>query len=187
MLEIIIVAAILLLDQSSKIVCASWLTTLPENTYRLLPDIFHLTYVENRGAAFGMLQNARAFFLVMTFIVCAVIIWYLIKERKKLHFLLRFSLALILGGAIGNFIDRALLGYVRDMFSAVIINFAVFNVADSAISVGTVLLFLDLMFFKGKYLLEANDKKTDESETQESEPEMTSEQETLNEREDAER
>ncbi len=166
MLEIIIIAAVLMFDQGSKVICAQWLTTLPDNTYRLIPDFFHLTYIENRGAAFGMLQNARVFFLIVTAIVCAAIIWYLIKERKKLHFLIRFSLALILGGALGNFIDRTFLGYVRDMFSAVFINFAIFNVADSAITVGTILLFLDLLFFKGRYLLEdaPPKKKTEKTE-----------------------
>ncbi len=163
MLEIIVVAVILILDQGSKLLSANYLTTLPGNTYRLIPDVFHLTYVENRGAAFGMLQNARVFFIIATTVVCGVVIWYLIKERGKLHFLIRFSLSLILAGAIGNFIDRIFLGYVRDMFSAVFINFAIFNVADSAISVGTVLLFLDLMFFKGKYLFEDSNKKEDEA------------------------
>lgn len=160
MLEVLVTIVILLLDQLSKIVCANWLTTLPEYTYVLIPNVFNLSYVENRGAAFGMLQNARMFFLIMTVIVCLFILFYLIKEHKKLHFLIRFSLSLILAGALGNFIDRLFLGYVRDMFSAVIINFAVFNVADSAITVGTVLLFLDIMFFKGKYLLDSP-KKTE--------------------------
>ena len=164
MLEIIVGIIVLILDQGSKLLCANWLTTLPNSTYELIPSIFHLSYVVNRGAAFGMLQNARVFFLIMTIAVCACIVFYLIKEHKKLHFLIRFSLALILAGALGNFIDRLFLGYVRDMFSAVIINFAVFNVADSAITVGTVLLFLDLLFFKGRYLLEPEKKKEDAEE-----------------------
>ncbi|MDO5112629.1 MAG: signal peptidase II [Clostridia bacterium] len=158
MLEIVVILVILMLDQGSKIIAADWLTTLPDNTYPLIQDIFHLSYVENRGAAFGMLQNGRVYFLIVTVIVCVAIAVFLFKERGKLHFLLRFSLALIVGGALGNFIDRAYLGYVRDMFYAVCINFAVFNVADSAICVGSALLFLDLMFFKGKYLFEDKPK-----------------------------
>lgn len=166
MLEIIVLIAVLLLDQISKAICANWLTTLPEYTYVLIPDVFNLSYVENRGAAFGMLQNARVFFLIMTAIVSLFIIFYLIREHKKLHFLIRFSLSLILAGALGNFIDRLILGYVRDMFSAVIINFAVFNVADSAITVGTVLLFMDLMFFKGRYLLDSPKQESNEAKRQ---------------------
>lgn len=160
MLEIIIILAIVMLDQGSKLICADWLTTLPENTYPLIKNVFHLTYIENRGAAFGMLQNGRVFFLIITVVVCAAIAFYLFRSRGRLHFLMRFSLALILGGAIGNFIDRAYLGYVRDMFYAVCINFAVFNVADSAISVGTVLLLLDMLFFKGKHMFDEKPAET---------------------------
>lgn len=170
MLEIVVIMVVLMLDQGSKIIAADWLTTLPDSTYPLIKDIFHLSYVENRGAAFGMLQNGRVYFLIVTVIVCAAIAVFLIKRRGKLHFLLRFSLALIVGGALGNFIDRAYLGYVRDMFYAVCINFAVFNVADSAICIGSVLLFLDLMFFKGKYLFEDTPKTAIEPETDDDAP-----------------
>jgi len=171
LLESIVAVLVVLVDQISKSLCSDWLRSLPNYTYEWIPGIFHLSYVENRGAAFGMLQNARVFFLVITVLTCALLLWYLIHERGKLHFLLRFSLALILGGAIGNFIDRAMLGYVRDMFSAVIINFAVFNVADSAITVGAVLLFFDLLFFKGKHLFdEAEDGKAEDGPAAEEAP-----------------
>lgn len=150
MLVIIIAAAVVALDQVTKLLAANLLTTLPANTYALWPGVFHFTYTENRGAAFGMLQNARWFFIITTVIACGAMIWFLHKERGKMHLLMRVTLALILGGALGNFIDRLFLGYVRDMFSAVIINFAIFNVADSAVSVGCVLLFIDLLFLKGK-------------------------------------
>lgn len=154
LLESIVAVLVVLVDQISKSLCSDWLRSLPNYTYEWIPGIFHLSYVENRGAAFGMLQNARVFFLIITVLTCALLLWYLIHERGKLHLMLRLSLALILGGAVGNFIDRAILGYVRDMFSAVIINFAVFNVADSAITVGAALLFLDLLFFKGRHLFD---------------------------------
>ena len=119
------------------------MTQLPAYTYPLWQDVFHLTYTENRGAAFGMLQGGRWFFIVATVVVCGGVIWFLYKDRKRMHLLMKISLALILGGALGNFIDRVWLGYVRDMFSAVIFNFAIFNVADMALSIGCGLLFLD--------------------------------------------
>lgn len=150
MLVIIIAALVVAVDQITKAMAASWLVGLPGQSYHLWPGVFHLTYAENRGAAFGMLQNGRWFFLITTVIACGVIIWFLRKERGKMHQLMRVTLALILGGAIGNFIDRLFLGYVRDMLDATIINFAIFNVADSAVSVGCVLLFIDLLFLKGK-------------------------------------
>ena len=150
MLIVIIVAAILVVDQITKALAVKLLTQLPAYTYPLWQDVFHLTYTENRGAAFGMLQGGRWFFIVATVVVCGGVIWFLYKDRKGMHLLMKIALALILGGARGNFIDRVWLGYVRDMFSAVIFNFAIFNVADMALSIGCGLLFLDLLFLKGK-------------------------------------
>lgn len=150
MLEILIFIFVLALDQVSKALCAAWLPTLPGKTYPLIEGVFSLTYVENRGAAFGMLQNQRIFFLILTVAMCAAMVWFLIKERGKMHWLMRAAIALIIAGALGNFIDRLFLTYVRDMFYFELINFAVFNVADSAITVGATALILDLLFFKGR-------------------------------------
>ncbi|MEG1548164.1 MAG: signal peptidase II [Clostridia bacterium] len=168
MIEIIIVIAVLVMDQVSKVICAGWLTQLPGNSYPLIEGVFHLTYVENRGAAFGMLQNARWFFLAITLCVCAYIVFLLIKDNKKMHKLMRVCLALILGGALGNFIDRAVLGYVRDMLHFALIDFAVFNVADSALTVGTILFVCDLLFGKARIYVGAANKtaKTTDSAAQ---------------------
>lgn len=162
MLVAMIAAAVTALDQVVKALAANLLTALPNQSYALWPGVFHLTYAENRGAAFGMLQNARWFFILTTLVACGAIIWFLRKERGKMHLLMRVTLALILGGAIGNLIDRVLLGYVRDMFDAAIINFAIFNVADSAVSVGCALLFLDLLFLKGKVYMADSPKAAPE-------------------------
>lgn len=158
MLEIIIIAVLIALDQAFKAICSNWLITLPNNTYPLWKDVFNLTYVENRGAAFGMLQNARWLFIVVTVLACAAIAYWLIRKHKGLHTLMRVSLSFIIAGALGNLIDRVFLIYVRDMFSFVLINFAIFNVADSAVSVGTVLLIFDLLFYKGKKYLQDEPK-----------------------------
>lgn len=160
MLELFIVIAVLVLDQASKIICAAWLPTLPNHIYPLIDGVFELAYVENRGAAFGVLQNARWFFIVLTVAACAALIWFMVKRRGKLHRLMRVCLALIVAGALGNFIDRLFLGYVRDMFYFSLINFAVFNVADAAISVGGVLLVADMLFCKkGRAVLAELDGK----------------------------
>ena len=155
----IIAAAVLLIDQLTKVWSVNYLTTLPENTYKLWEGVLHLKYVENRGAAFGMLQGGRWFFLALTFVACIAIVWFMVKERKRMHFLMCFSLGLILSGALGNLIDRAILGYVRDMIYVAIINFAVFNVADMAICIGCGLLVLDLLFFKGKAYMQMLDEQ----------------------------
>ena len=131
----------------------------PVETLPVVREVFHLTYCENRGAAFGMMQGGKWFFLAITGIACAAMLYFLIKERKRLHFMMTFSLALLLSGAIGNLIDRVALGYVRDMIYVALIDFAVFNVADMAVTVGCCLLVLDLLFFKGKKYMEMMDKK----------------------------
>ncbi len=163
MIAILIVTVLVVADQLFKSVCANWLTALPGNTYALWPGVFQLTYVENRGAAFSMLQNARWFFVGITVIACVAMVWFLIKERKHMHLLMKISIALILAGALGNMIDRIFFGYVRDMFYLVIVNFAIFNIADSAVSVGCVLLGIDICFLKGRRYLEGKPNKEPEA------------------------
>ncbi|MBQ9833206.1 MAG: signal peptidase II [Clostridia bacterium] len=148
MIEIIIAAIVLLLDQASKIICEAWLTTLPMNTYSVIKGVFSLTYVQNTGASFGMLAGQSVFFIIITSIACALMVWFLIKEHKNLHKMMRISVALMLSGAVGNLIDRVLLGYVRDMIEPTFINFAVFNIADCAVCIGVALLALDVLFLK---------------------------------------
>ena len=138
-------------------------------TVPLINGVFHLTYVENRGAAFGMLQNAQVFFIIATVIACGAMLYFMIKEYKRMHTAMRISLALIFAGALGNFIDRVALGYVRDMLYFKLIDFPVFNVADSAICIGAAILIIDVLFFKGKTFIDSLDKKknTDGSEEKE--------------------
>ena len=93
-----IVAAIVLIgDQLSKHWAETWLRTNGE--YKIWDGVLHLRYVENRGAAFGMMQGGKWFFLAITGIACAAMLYFLIKERKRLHFMMTFSLALLLSGA----------------------------------------------------------------------------------------
>ncbi len=160
MLELLIIIVTLVLDQASKIIAADWLPGLPNATYPLFDGVFELSYVENRGAAFGMLQNARWLFILLTLVACGALIYLMIKKHAQMHKMLRVCLSLIIAGALGNFVDRLFLGYVRDMFYFSLIDFAVFNVADAAISVGGVLLVADLLFSKkGKAFLAELDKK----------------------------
>mgnify|MGYP000300187317 CR=1 FL=1 len=143
-MAIVIVAFVVFLDQVTKYLAVKYL--MPIGSYPVIKNFFHLTYVENKGAAFGMLQNKTLFFIVITVIVGAVLIYSMIKLPGNSVY--NYTLAMILGGAIGNLIDRVRLGYVVDF-----INFkffpAVFNVADSFIVIGAIILGY-LMIFKGK-------------------------------------
>jgi signal peptidase II len=114
----------------------------------VIGDFFQIVSHRNRGAAFGILQNQRWFFLVITIVILVGIVWFLQKLiREKQKRLLPFALSLLLGGAIGNFIDRALHGEVVDFlqfhFSFVNYTYPIFNVADMGIVIGVALIFLD--------------------------------------------
>ncbi|MCD2256590.1 signal peptidase II [Agrilactobacillus fermenti] len=112
----------------------------------LLPHVFSLFYVRNYGAAWSILQGKTWFFYIVT-TVASVVIIYLLYRKQHDHILLKLGLSFILGGAIGNFIDRLHLTYVVDMFRLDFINFPIFNVADTFVTVGVVLLFIYLLFF----------------------------------------
>ncbi|MFC5467185.1 signal peptidase II [Cohnella suwonensis] len=111
----------------------------------ILGDFFILSHIRNRGAAFGMLQEQRLFFLVITIAVVAGILWYLHRSYRTGSMLLLFALAMILGGAVGNFLDRALFGEVVDFlqFNFGSYTFPIFNLADSAICIGVAIVILD--------------------------------------------
>ncbi|AAM24750.1 signal peptidase II [Caldanaerobacter subterraneus subsp. tengcongensis MB4] len=142
-MAIVIVAFVVFLDQFTKYLAAKYL--MPIGSYPVIKHFFHLTYVENRGAAFGMLQNKTLFFIVITVVVGIVLIYSMIKLPE--NSLYNYTLAMILGGAIGNLIDRVRLGYVVDFIDFKFFP-AVFNVADSFIVVGAIILGY-LMIFKG--------------------------------------
>lgn len=109
-------------------------------TIPILEGVFHLTYVENRGAAFGILQDQRWLFLLMTPIVLAVL-FYLLRKGYIRTCLGRWSLYLIGAGAVGNLIDRAWRGFVVDLFDFRLIHFPVFNIADIYVVIGVLLFF----------------------------------------------
>ena len=145
-LIIIAVLALTALDQYSKYLALMKLK--PIGNITVIKNWFDLTFVENRGAAFGILEGQRWFFVAMTILVTGVAIYYLYKIRKEKneYTWLKVSIVLILAGAWGNCIDRLLRGYVVDYFEFTFISFPVFNVADIYVVVGTILMSV-LMFF----------------------------------------
>ncbi|MCQ8260040.1 signal peptidase II [Streptococcus suis] len=109
-----------------------------------LPGFMSLAYLRNYGAAWSILQNQQWFFTIVTIAAVTSLIWYYVKQIKGSLWTL-FSLALMIAGALGNFIDRIRLGYVVDMFHLDFISFPVFNVADMCLSVGVGILFICIM------------------------------------------
>ena len=106
-----------------------------------VPSIMSLTYLQNTGAAFSILENQQWLFTIITLLVIGGAIWYLIKNIKGSFWLIS-GLTLIIAGGLGNFIDRLRQGFVVDMFQFDFINFAVFNVADTYLTFGVLIMLL---------------------------------------------
>ena len=148
-LWLIPIALAVALDQLTKYLAVVYLK--PIGTFPIIQDVLHLTYVENRGAAFGMLKDHRwVFMLTSTVAIIAVLIFMFGWYKKYYHPLFYAGLALICGGGIGNMIDRTVAGYVVDFVDLQIINFAVWNGADTFITIGTGLVILYLIIAEVK-------------------------------------
>jgi signal peptidase II len=126
---------VMVADQLSKYIVLSLLK--PHDSVPIIQNLFHITYVQNTGAAFSILRGQRYFFVLVSSAIIFAIIYYIRKIPKEKR-LLRLILGLVLGGAIGNLIDRVRLGFVVDFFDFRI--WPVFNVADSALVVGVCML-----------------------------------------------
>lgn len=117
----------------------------------LWEDVFHITFVKNEGASFGILKGGRWFFVVVTVALVVYLIYYILRNKEKNKLFLLAS-SFIIGGGIGNLIDRVVTGKVVDFFDFCLINFAIFNVADCFVVVGAILIIVYFLIseFKGK-------------------------------------
>ncbi len=141
----IVLISVVLLDILTKYLTVQLLLPL-EREIVIIPHVISLSYVENRGAAFGMLADNRWVFMILS-VILMIALALMLKFTAIKHPLFIVSVAMILGGGIGNMIDRVFIGYVVDFFKVTFIDFPVFNVADSAVVVGTCLLAVYIIFF----------------------------------------
>ena len=123
----------------------------------LIPHLIGLRYSENTGMAFSLL-NQHTWLLTLLSIAMIAVGW-LVLRRYQLGKLSRVAAMLMLGGAVGNLIDRLFIGYVVDMFEVLLFRFAIFNVADMALTIGGVLLAATLLFFPKDWSLKHGDTK----------------------------
>ncbi|MCM1088108.1 MAG: signal peptidase II [Muribaculaceae bacterium] len=145
-IDVLLMVVLIVLDQFTKDMAVVHLKDQP--AFEIWQGVLELHYLENRGAAFGMLQNQRIFFLFVEVIVLSVIAYILYKiPNHKKYRLMNILLSLIAAGAIGNMIDRIRLDYVVDFIYIVLINFPIFNLADMYVTFSTVILILALLFY----------------------------------------
>lgn len=130
-------------DRLTKYLATAYLKD--SEAVNLIKGVVQLRYAENTGMAFSMLSGARWVFIVLSSIVCVFVIWYLFSGRCK-SLWAYWSLAVIASGGIGNLIDRIANGYVVDFIEPTFMNFAVFNIADSAVTLGAI-VFVGYMLY----------------------------------------
>lgn len=156
MIYIVLILILVGADQLSKYLIDSYM--LEGETLPIINDFFHLTYVKNRGIAFGMFQGKLGIISIATIIAIVAIAYYLYKERNKLSMIEKMGFIYILAGAIGNMIDRAFRGFVVDMVDFRGVWSYVFNLADVWINIGVVFVLLDQLILRKKRETE-EDKK----------------------------
>lgn len=139
----LLILLLILIDQISKIKIKALLEN--RGSIPIIDGFFNLTYVENKGAAFGLFQDKQIVFVMVAVIVVILGLGYI--HKAKITKMAKFSIALIIAGAVGNVIDRLRIGYVIDFFDFKFIWTYVFNFADILVVVGTVILAVYMLFF----------------------------------------
>lgn len=144
-IDAVIIAALLIFDQFTKYLAIQKLKGQP--AYVLIDGVLELQYLENRGSAFGILQNQKFFILFVGIVFMLVLLFFLFKlpEQKK-YCILHVLLAAVIAGGLGNMIDRFRFDYVVDFISFILINYPIFNVADIYVVVATIGLFILFLF-----------------------------------------
>lgn len=138
---LVIIFLVIILDQITKYLAIG----LKKGSIKVVKNFMELVYVENRGASFGILQGKKIILVFFTFFIIAALCYFLYKSRSRLSTISKVSISLIIGGAIGNLIDRVIRHFVIDFISVTFPNgyeFPVFNVADIAVVCGTFLLII---------------------------------------------
>ena len=146
LLDLLFFLVLLALDQGTKYLAVTHLKDRP--SVKIWPGVFELQYLENRGAAFGILQDGKLIFVFAAIVMLTVIAFILVKTPKgKKYRTWHILLTFIAAGAIGNMIDRLRLDYVVDFFYISLIDFPIFNVADLYVSFCTAILIIFVLFF----------------------------------------
>ena len=140
----LIIILLISIDQISKLWALNYLKNV--GSIPIIQNVFHLTYVENRGAAFGMFQNNQVIFIIVALMASIYGLYYL--HKNSVNIVGKIGILLIISGALGNLIDRVRLGFVVDYFDFRIIWEYIFNTADIFVVLGTILLCIYILFYE---------------------------------------
>lgn len=143
------VVGIVAADQITKLLVLAHIPLYAD--VNAIPGLFHLTYVQNTGAAFSTMEGMRWLFVAMFVALSILLLVEYFKKRMPFSTFERWCIAAVYGGGLGNIIDRIRLGYVVDMIEVDFMNFPVFNVADCFITCGCILLIVHLAFFNKEF------------------------------------
>lgn len=160
MIVVIIATVVLVLDQLSKFWVVNTLKAVKD--IPVIDGVLHWHYAENTGASFSMMKDVTWFPTVVAIFAClvaAAAVVYVFTRKHKMHWMEILSIGLVLGGAIGNLIDRLRFGYVIDFIYVKLINFAIFNIADAALVVGAILLSVYVLLIHEKYVKKLEEKE----------------------------
>lgn len=141
---IVMILSIIAFDQLTKYFAKAYL--YGNDAKNFIKGVVEFVYAENTGVAFSMLSGGRWFFIVLTIVVVAGCLVYMYRGKPQKDLWLFWTLGVLVAGGIGNLIDRIYLGYVVDFINPVFVNFAVFNIADCAVTLGAISLVTYLVF-----------------------------------------
>ena len=148
MIYIFLFLILLIIDQYSKFIVHG--TLYVGDTIPIIDNFFNLTYVQNRGVAFGLFQGKIDIVSILALVAIGLILFYFCKNFKKISFLERIAYTMIFAGAIGNMIDRLYRGFVIDMLDFRGIWSFIFNFADVWITIGVILIIIEHLIFNRK-------------------------------------
>ncbi|MEA4972792.1 Lipoprotein signal peptidase [bioreactor metagenome] len=165
-ISVIVAAVLVIIDQIAKYMALTKLKPIGNITF--IKGFMDFTFVENRGAAFGILNGQTWLLLLLAIAICVILIVVIRKlPHTRDYDYLRASFVLILAGAVGNIIDRVARGYVTDFFEFTFFSFPVFNMADIYVVVGTIAMaFIVLFVIKEEKDVKEKDNMKDKSETE---------------------
>ena len=159
-IPILCIGLLVALDQITKFIVRTSFALY--ESHPLIKNVFHLTYIQNTGIAWGMFKNGRTIFLILTILVLLICACFYAKIPESKRFTpIRVCLVILVSGAIGNMIDRMSLHYVVDFFDFRLIHFPVFNVADIYVVVSMIVLILLCAFYYHDHEIDACHMDTD--------------------------